>query len=146
MSAFVQLRPVLLGTVVAVAALLMAVLAAGPAVRALAGPPAGFGSDYTSAAAYLQATVAQCVSLALSYLLFGWATRSRAIPGGWKWALWAANPLTVGLAYLLFRLSGPDDWPYEYTAYHGWLLLALAAPLLFAPCVYFGARMVRRQL
>lgn len=145
MSAFAQLRPVLLGILVALAALLLAVLAAGPAFRSLAGPPAGFGSDYTSTAAYVQAVVAQCVSLALSYFLFGLATRNRATRGGWRWAFWAANPLTVGLAYWLLRLSRPDEWPYEYTAYHGWLLLALSAPLLFAPCIYFGARLIRRQ-
>lgn len=141
--AFVQLRSALLGTLVALAALLLAVFVAGPALRSLAGPPSGFGSDYTSAAAYVQAVVAQGVSLALSYFLFGLATRSRATIDGWQWAFGAANPFTVGLAYGLLRVARPDEWPYEYTAYHGWLLLAVFAPLLFAPCIYVGARLIR---
>lgn len=112
------LRSAMLGTLVALAALLMAVLVAGPALRSLAGPPAGFGSDYTSAAAYVQAVVAQGVSLAL--------VDCRA--GVW-----------------LLRLSRADERPHEYTAYHGWLLLAVSAPVLFAPCIYIGARLIRRH-
>ena len=140
---FVQ--PFLLGTLVAVAALVLAVLAAGPALRSLTGPPPGFGSDYTSSAAYAQALLAQSVSLAISFLLLGIVARNRVSAGGWRWALWVANPLTVGVAYWLLRLARPIDWPYEYTAYHGWLLLAFVAPLIFAPCVYLGARLARKH-
>lgn len=145
-AVFVKLRPALLGTLVALVALVLAALAAGPALRFLVGPPVGFGSDYTSRTAYVQAVVAQCVSLALSYFLFGMAARNGVTTGGgWPWAFWAANPLTVGLAYWLLRLSRSPEWPYEYTSYHGWLVLTVLAPLLFAPCIYLGARLTRRH-
>ena len=140
-----QLRPALLGIAIALAALVLAVLAAGPVLRSIIGNPAGFGSDYTSVSAYVQAGVAQCASLALSYFLLGLVTRNRATTRLWQLALWAANPLTVGFAYWLLRLTRRDEWPYEYTAFHGWLVLAIAAPILFAPCIYFGARIGQKQ-
>lgn len=145
MATSIQLRPLLLGTVVALAALVLATVAAGPALRALVGPPTGFDSDYTSTAAYVQAGVAQCISLAVAFFLFGIAARNAGTKGGWRWALWVANPISVGVAYWVFRLSRSGGWPYEYTAYHGWLVLMLVAPLLFAPCVHFGSHLLRKH-
>lgn len=129
-----------LGIMTVTAALIMAALTAGPSLRAALGAPAGFGTDVTSRDAYLQAVAAQaiCTALALSLLgvLLGpWASLRR-----WRSALWVSNPITLGLGYWLFRQISLPSWPYEYTAYHGWVLLSLLAPILFAPFVCLGAR------
>ncbi len=140
-----HLRALALGTIVAFVALILAVFAAGPAIRSLTGPPPGFTSDYTSRAAYVQAVIAQAVSMAFSFFVFGIAARKKSVNGRWRWALSAANPLTVGLAYWLVRLVRSAEWSYEYTAYHGWLLLVVLAPMVFAPCAYFGAHLARKR-
>jgi hypothetical protein len=146
MTAPAILRHLFVGALVALVALALAVLAVGPALRSIVGSPPGFGSDYTSPTAYLQAVVAQCISMAVSFLIVGMVARRQATAGGWRWALWMANPLTVGIAYWLIRQIRSVDWPYEYTAYHGWLLLSFVSPLLFAPCVYLGARLARMHI
>ncbi len=146
MAALTILRHLIVGTLVALVALTLAVLAVGPALRSIAGSPPGFGSDYTSPTAYLQAVVAQCLAMAVTFLAVGMVASRQATAGGWLGALWMANPLTVGIAFWLIRQIRSVDWPYEYTAYHGWLLLSVVSPLLFAPCVYLGARFARMHI
>lgn len=135
-----RLIAAIVGTIAIAGALAFAAWAGGPCLRAVFGPPAGFGTDVTSQKAYLQAVVAQisCSALALSFLglfLGQWAGLH-----DWRSSLWISNPVTVGLGYWLFRQIAAPNWPYEYTAYHGWVVVSLLAPILFAPLVCMGAR------
>jgi len=59
----------------------------------------------------------------------------------WQSALWVANPVGVGIGYWIFRQMPSSNWPYEYSAYHGWLALILIAPLVLAPCLSLGSRL-----
>ena len=144
MAAFERVWPVMLGITVALAALTLAVLAVGPILRSVVGLPAGFGTDVTSRGAYLQAVCAQVLSLAICFLVMGLIFQPGAKRDRWQWAFCAANPLTLGLAYWVFRRLGSDDWPYEYKALHGWLVITVIAPVIFAPCVYLGSRLIRK--
>lgn len=141
---FIYLQLILLGTLVSLVALILAVAVVGPMVRTLIGAPPGFGSDFTSLEAYIQAGAVQCVSLSFLFFLFGLSARPRVVKSKWQRALGSANPLSVGLGYFLLRLISADIWPYEYTSYRNWMLLALLAPFILAPLVYLGILLNRR--
>jgi hypothetical protein len=130
-----------LGTAFTTTALALAVVAVGPTLRAILGPPAGYGSDVTSRSAYIQAVTAQLLCVAFGYFILGIVLSARLRQRERRWAWWAANPLTVGLAYWLFRLIAPSSWPYEYKAYQGWLVLTIVAPLILSRFASLGARL-----
>jgi hypothetical protein len=139
------MRPMIFGALVSLVALTLAVLVAGPALRTLLGTPLGFGSDFTSREAINQATAAQCISLAFSFILLGLFDRIRTTSGKWRRAISYANPASVGLGYLLLRLARADIWPYEYISLPNGIRLALFAPLIFAPFVYLGILANRKR-
>jgi hypothetical protein len=136
---------VFLGTTAVVLALMLAVLTLGPVLRFVVGPPAGYGTDVTSRDAYVQALAAQLVSVVVVFLVLGTALGRRMTIRHWRSALWVANPLTVGIGYWIFRSISSANWPYEYKAYHGWLMLTILAPLILAPCVSLGARLGQQK-
>lgn len=140
MPAAQRMTAAVLGMLTVLVALVLAALAAGPSLRAVLGPPAGFGSDVTSRDAYLQALAAQVICTALAFSLLGMLLGRWTSVRLWRSALWVANPLTVGMGYWLFRQISAPSWPYEYMAYHGWLVLSLLAPIVLAPFVCLGAR------
>ena len=139
-----RLWAALLGVAAVVAALMLAATAVGPLLRSVIGPPAGYGSDVTSRAAYFQALAAQLLCTIFVFLVLGITLGSRMGIVRWQSALWVANPITVGLAYWIFRHIASAGWPYEYRAYHGWLILTLLGPCVLVPCVTYGARLGAR--
>jgi uncharacterized protein YggT (Ycf19 family) len=128
-----------LGTVVATAGLAAAVTIAGPAVRHWIGSPVDFDQDYSAASAVKQALLAQGASLFILFSLLGLVA---------KWcrisvvnvSLWAANPLTIGVGYGLYRLVEPTLRPWEYFSYADWIILTLLSPLVLIPAVIAGGR------
>lgn len=131
----------LLGSAVTLVGLILAALLVGPLLRAVMGLPAGYATDVTSRGAFLQAIVAQFLSVVLVFLICGMAMGSRLNIRRWQSASWVANPLSVGIGYWIFRQIPFADWPYEYRAYHGWLALIILAPLILAPCLSLGSRL-----
>ena len=139
-----RLGDAVLGAAVVLIALLIAVVALGPLIRLIFGPPPGFGSDVTSMEAYVEAVLAQLLCVSLALVSFGATAGPRVIDRSWSCALSVANPVTVGLAYWVFRQVAAATWPYEYRAYHGWVVLTCLAPFALAPCVLLGAKVSRR--
>jgi hypothetical protein len=126
-----------------VAALFAAVMVGGPIIRALLGPPPGFHEDFVSREAYDEALLVQAPSVGIAFLVLGivWG-RGRRL--SWKLALAAANPVTVGLGFVIFMVwykSLHFEWQYEYYGVWNGVRLALAAPIIFAACLRAGATM-----
>jgi hypothetical protein len=138
---------VVLATSLTVSALFLAVLLGEPTLRFLFGPPAGFHSDFVSREAYNQALLAQSLSVGLAFLMLGAAFGERAESAPWSLALWAANPITVGVGCFLFKLSYQSlhlpVWKFGYYGIPNGVLLCLAAPFVFAPCFRAGAHLNR---
>jgi hypothetical protein len=123
----------------------------GPAVRHVFGAARDYASDYESPQALMQALIVQTATLAAAFLFSGWVVSRVVREFSWKTALWVANPVTVGLAFLLLMLwlegayvpDGQLTWEYIGPVMWG-VQLCLAAPL-HASALMFGARMGRRR-
>jgi hypothetical protein len=95
-----------------ISALFLGERVGGPLARAILGPPAGFHvEDFTSPAAYGQALLVQGVFVGLAFFLLG-------VTAGWRFkslsyrdAVWAANPITVGVGFIAYKWS---DYLAEY--------------------------------
>jgi hypothetical protein len=136
---------VVIATVSTVAGLFVAVMVGGPLIRELLGPPPGFHEDFVSREAYNQALLVQVPSVGIAFLVLG-IFFGRGSRPSWKLALVAANPLTVGLGFVIFKLwyqSLHLGWQYEYYSVRNGALLALVAPIIFAACFGVGASMRR---
>ena len=107
-----------LATALTVSALFLAVLLGKPVVRLLFGPPEGFHEHFVSREAYNQALLAQSLSIGTAFLLLGAAFGRGGKAVSWSVAFWAANPITVGIGYFLFKLSYQSlrmpVWEYAY--------------------------------
>ena len=137
----------LLAIVTTTSALFFTERVGGPIERAVLGVPAGFHEDFTSPAAYRQALLAQGASVALAFLLLGTIVGWRFNGLSYKTAVWAANPITVGVGFVAYKwayhsLHLPDYLP-EYDSPLIFVLFCIAAPLVFASCFYAGARLRR---
>jgi hypothetical protein len=110
------------------------------------GVPAGFGEHFTSIEGYRQAWLVQGTSLSLVFVLLGIALGRAIGRPGFGWALLAANPITVGAGFVIFKLfyeSLPlEHHSIEYFNIRDGVLLALLAPLVFAFCWRVGALLV----
>jgi hypothetical protein len=140
-------RPVLtitIGTVAATGALLAALMITGPVFRRWVGSPADFDQDYTSIGAFYQVLVVQGISLAVAFLLVGVLVKAWESKSILKWSLWAANPVTVGVGYWLYRSAASIARPWEYFSYADWVLVSLLSPLILVPCASLGARLGRQ--
>lgn len=125
-------------------ALLLAVLTGGPFTRAFFGVPVGFREHFTSYAAFRQALFVQVVVLSLAFWLLGIALGSRVSKTHFRWAMWAANPITVGVGFVAYKLiyqSLPLTHDVEYYNIRNGAILAITAPLVFAFCSLVGARL-----
>lgn len=120
----------------------------GPLVRAILGPPAGFHEDFTSRAAYGQALLVQSVSVGFAFFLLGVAAGRRLMSLGYKNAVWVANPITVGIGFVAYKMAYHSlhlpDYLAEYDSPQIFVLFCVASPLVFALCFHAGVY-VRRS-
>ncbi len=128
-----------------VSALFLAYYVGGPIVRALLGPPAAYqepSTDFTSPEMYNQAFLAQGVWIAVTFLCAG-AVFGRKSARPWRLAIWAANPLTVGLGYIIYmQLYKSLHLPvrdYEYYGVRNGAFLVIVSLILFVPSFRSGA-------
>src|SRR5438477_5605966 len=117
------------------AGLFLAAFVGGPVARALFGVPAGFREHFTSNAALGQALLVQAITLGFVFLLLGTAFGRKV--NRFRCAVWAANPITVGIGFVLYKLiyeSLPSPHDVEYYHVRNGAILAIAAPVIFAFC------------
>lgn len=113
--------------------------------HALLGVPYGYGGDAMGAEALNQALLVQVVCLAMGFLFLGLAF-GRIVEGSpLAWALWAANPITITIGCILYKLLH-DALPLrlhsnEYTSPRSWFLLLFIAPIFFRYCCPLGAEL-----
>jgi len=139
------LRGVAIG--MTVLGLLLAVYGGGPAVRKIFGVPEEFQEDFTPPAAFHQALVVQAISVGLAFFVLGIASNRLVRTARYSDAVWIANPATVGFGFAAYKclyhaLHSPSYLP-EYDSPAAFLILSLAAPVVFAGCLYLGAICVR---
>ena len=130
-------------------ALVLAERVGGPLVRAVLGTPAGFHEDFTSRPALGQALLAQTVFVGLAFFLLGTVAGQRLKSLRYKYAVWVANPITVGVGFAAYKAVYHSlhlrDYLPEYDSPTIFVLFCIASPLVFAFCFYAGAN-VRRSL
>lgn len=122
--------------------LFLPVFAGGPLARALFGVPIGFREHFTSNAALGQALLVQAFTVGFAFLVLGTALGRKVTR--FRWAVWAANPITVGIGFVLYKLtyeSLPSPHDLEYCHIRNGAVLAAAAPLIFALCCLGGMRL-----
>jgi hypothetical protein len=133
----------LLGVAVSVFALFVAVHVLGPAMRGLLGTPFGYDQDYATRPALTQATAVRILSLGAAFLLLGVVLSRFRVRKSWPVALIVANPVTVGFGYAIYQALWSGSYAGEYFGYGGLGMMALAAPVVLAPCVLLGLRIAR---
>jgi hypothetical protein len=140
-------RIFLLGIGATVVGLLFGTFLGGPLVRAVVGVPAGFHEDFTSFAAYRQALIVQVISLGLVFLVVGAFLSLKMRYERLIW-LWMANPITVGLGFLIYRAIYRSLSPiYRLDEYYGvkdGVLLTIAALFFFTLWSGFGTYVSKR--
>jgi hypothetical protein len=119
----------------------------GPLARAILGPPAGFHEDFTSRAAYGQALLVQTVFVGLAFFLLGTTAGWRFKSHRYRDAMWVANPITVGVGFIAYKMADHSlhlpDYLAEYDSPLIFVLFCIASPLVFAFSFYLGARCAR---
>ena len=128
-----------------ISALFFAVFVGGPIARVLSGTPVGFGEHFTSNASYRQAWLVQSASVGSAFILLGFVLGRIVSRSRLAWAVLAANPITVGIGFVVFKLSY-ESLPLarhaiEYFNIRDGVLLALLSPFVFALCCRAGAFM-----
>jgi hypothetical protein len=109
----------LLAICAAVAGLFFAVLAGGPFARALFGVPVGFREHFTSSAAFRQALFVQTIMVGFAFLLFGVALGRKIPDTRFYWTVWAVNPVTVGVGFVIYKLTYESlPLPHDLEYYH----------------------------
>jgi len=132
----------LLGTCATMVGLFVAVFVGGPVARALFGVPVGFREHFTSSVALGQALLVQAITLGFAFFLLGTAFGRRVTR--FRWAVWAANPITVGIGFVIYKLiyeSLPTPHDVEYYHIRNGAILAIAAPVILALCCLGGMRL-----
>ena len=121
----------------------------GPIARAILGPPAGFHEDFTSRAAYGQALLVQGLFVAFAFLLLGATAGWRFKSLSYRDAVWAANPITVGMGFIAYKWAYHSlhlsDYLAEYDSPQIFVVFCIASPLVFALCSYAGAYLRRSR-
>src|SRR5581483_4020379 len=95
-----------------------------------------------SNAALGQALLVQVFTLGFAFLLLGTAFGRNV--NRFRWAVWAGNPITVGIGFVLYKLiyeSLPSPHDVEYCHIRNGAILAIAAPVIFALCCLAGMRL-----
>jgi hypothetical protein len=134
-----------LGVVISTGALFASVRLVGPAVRAALGQPSGYGQDYATRQVLLEATLVRMSSVATAFLILGAVLVRFGVRRSWVTALAIANPVTVGIGYALYQRLWSGDFTGEYFGFVGLSLISVAAPILFAPCVFLGLSIARHH-
>jgi hypothetical protein len=129
---------VLLGTAVSFGALYMAARIVGPAVRAMFGEPFGYGQDYATSQAWLEATAVRVLTSGIAFLFVGMVLPSLAGRRPWVVALMIANPVSACIGYGIYQRVWSGAFAGEYFGYVGMAVIALTSPLIFAPCIRLG--------
>jgi hypothetical protein len=129
---------------VTVLGLLLATYAGGPAVRKAFGVPKGFREHFFSPAAFREAFAVQAITVGVAFFVLGIASRKLFREARYLDAVWIANPVTVGIGFStyksIYHALYPAGYFPEYDSPAALLILSLAAPVVFAGCLYFGAR------
>ena len=144
-----RLLVLVLAVCLTVVALFIAVFIGGPVVRWLFGIPPGFHDHFTSTAGVSQALFVQSIALGVAFFLLGMVFAPKVAASRLSWALLAANPITVAVGFVLFKLSYQSlhlpvhDSEYYSIGTGG--LLVLASPIAFAVCFVAGVRLYNRR-
>lgn len=133
----------LLGVMVSVVALFIAVHLVGPAARTLLGEPFGYDEDHATRPTLIQATAVRVVSLAVAFVLVGVALFKFGVRKSWAVALIVANSVTVDFGYAIYQALWSGSYAGEYFGYGGLGMMALAVPLVLAPCLLLGLQIAR---
>ena len=124
-------------------ALFFAVFVGGPIAHALFGVPVGFGEHFTSTAGYRQTWIVQVICVGFVFLLLGFAFGRSVGRPRLGWAVLAANPITIGIGFVIFKISYERlplmHHSIEYFNIRDGALLAVLAPCVFAACFLAGA-------
>jgi hypothetical protein len=137
--------PMLVGVGVSFTALFLAVSLVGPAARAIFGNPAGFGLDYATRSAWLEATAVRVISVGVLFLIVGALAAHFRLAGTWTKALLMANPLNVGVAYWFYQECWSGHFAGEYFGFMGMAVVALLAPILSVLSFMTGFRIGNRR-
>lgn len=136
-----------IGSGVTVSALFLAERVGGPLVRAILGTPVGFHDDFTSREAVGQALLAQAMFVGLAFFLLGTVAGPRFRSIRYKYAVWVANPITVGVGFVAYKAIYHSlhlqNYLPEYDSPKIFVLFCIASPLVFALCFYAGANAKR---
>jgi hypothetical protein len=133
------------GIITASAGLAVGAFTIGPLLLWGFGEPLDFNSNYSSRPATFQALIAHGIALFLTYFVLGAArgiTSRSSRPG----ASWAANPLTLGSGYWIYRMAFAAVLPYEYFGSIGWAFVSVITPIPLAGAVRAGGLVSRRNL
>jgi hypothetical protein len=122
--------------------LLLAAFVGGQIARAWFGVPVGFREHFTSSIAQRQALLAQIACVGLAFLLLGIAFGRTVRSARFAWTVWAANPITVGVGFAIYKLVYQSlplaNHDIEYFSLRNGVLLSTVAPLVFAFCFFMG--------
>jgi hypothetical protein len=120
---------------------------AGPTVRAILGTPFGFQEHFFSPAAYRQALLTQAACVSLAFFTLGIALGRKFQNLRYSHAVWAANPITIGVGFIayksIYHSLHLSDYVADYDSPKIFALFCSAAPLLFASCFYAGTYLLR---
>ena len=134
---------------ITVLALVLATYAGGPAVRKVFGVPKGFQEHFFSPAAFREALAVQAIAVGLAFFVLGIASRRPFREARYLDAVWIANPVTVGVGFAayksIYHALYPAGYFPEYDSPAALVILSLAAPVVFAGCLYLGARCQSRE-
>ena len=85
----------------------------------------------------------------LAFFLLGTVAGQRLKSLRYKYAVWVANPITVGVGFAAYKAIYHSlhlrDYLPEYDSPTIFVLFCIASPLVFALCFYAGAN-ARRSL
>jgi len=85
----------------------------------------------------------QTVFVGLAFFLLGKTAGWRFKSHSYRDAVWVANPITVGVSFIAYKLAYYSlhlpDYLAEYASPQIFVLFCIASPLVFALCFYLGA-------
>jgi len=92
---------------------------------------------------FLSALFVQAISVGVAFLVFGTAIGKKIMRVRFSHAVWVVNPVTVGVGFAAYKgiyhsLRLPDYLP-EYDSLNIFALFVIAAPVVFAFCLFAGA-------
>jgi hypothetical protein len=120
---------------------------AGPTVRAVLGTPFGFQEHFFSPVAYRQALLTQAACTSFAFFTLGTALGRKFKAVRYSHAVWAANPITVGVGFIaykaLYHSLHVANYVADYDSARTFAIFCIAAPLVFASCFYTGSYLLR---